>query len=154
MKRSEALDKIESFLVDMIDKGYIKEIDKNGMKCIAICGPADRVLLKFIEKELRMLPPLQNKGCLEPIPDDCMWNQKMYLKLMALLYRHTGWFCPYAKVAEYEHIMSIIDQIEIAYEASKESKDGYKLKTLVKLQIGGWQAKNGFIRRNKNFERR
>jgi len=67
----------------------------------------------------------------------------MYLNLMALLYRRTGWFCPYAKIAQYEYIINMLPRIRVIYDHS----DGeISLEEIVKIKIGIWQAKHGFTR--------
>ena len=54
------------------------------------------------------------------------------IKFWAFLYRTTGWYSPFARLAEYKHIRK-------AMEESKSSM-------YMNLMIGLWQAQNGFTR--------
>ena len=66
------------------------------------------------------------------------------LKFWALLYRLTGWYSPFARLAEYEHIKNSMCTIAGRY---KTPMNDIELVNHVKIEIGLWQAKNGFTRK-------
>jgi hypothetical protein len=65
----------------------------------------------------------------------------MILKLHALLYRLTGYYSNYAKLAEYEHLQTKWDEIE---DHLRHPENDMDLDTWVGIEIGTWQVHNGF----------
>ena len=71
------------------------------------------------------------------------------LKFWAFIYRLTGYYSNYATIKEYEHLQKSWNDIE-----GRMAKDfDFSLKGAVGLQIGLWQAHNGFYRRWRSLER-
>ena len=67
----------------------------------------------------------------------------MLLRFWALVYRLTGYYSNYAKIKEYEHLSGIFRKLE-----DYKSKDPtISLKNIISIQIGLWQAHNGFYRK-------
>jgi len=67
------------------------------------------------------------------------------IKIWAFVYRLTGWYCPFAKLAEYKHIKNNVNAIERRYvEMGDISLGG-----VVGLEIALWQCDHGFYRRRK-----
>jgi len=60
MKRSEALDKLEDFINELIDNGYIHRIEVNGRKTVGTCLDIEDKVLSFVENKLQMSPPTEN----------------------------------------------------------------------------------------------
>lgn len=65
------------------------------------------------------------------------------IQFWAFIYRLTGWYSPFAKLAEYKYIKSNLSQIE---EQHKNSNITKTLEALIGLRIGLWQADKGFVR--------
>lgn len=65
----------------------------------------------------------------------------MILKLHAFIYRLTGYYSNYAKLAEYDHILSKLYDIE---GHLRHPENDMSLDNWVGIEIGTWQAHNGF----------
>jgi len=65
------------------------------------------------------------------------------IKLWAFIYRKTGWKCPLVEIYEYRNLR---DQIKSIEESYKDPDNDIPLEDLIGINIGLWQAKNGFIR--------
>lgn len=57
MKKSEALSKLEEFLLEAIDDNTIHIVEINGYKQAGLSLDFENKLLKFVEEELMMKPP-------------------------------------------------------------------------------------------------
>jgi len=65
----------------------------------------------------------------------------MVLKILAFIYRNTGWFCPLIKMYEYDAVKEYIH------------KQQFKLSTLgVSIFIGAWQVSNGLYRSHRRVK--
>jgi hypothetical protein len=65
------------------------------------------------------------------------------IKFWAFVYRRTGWYSPFARMAEHEYIKRNMRNIEAMY--LKKGND-MSLHDLIGLHIGLWQADHGFTR--------
>lgn len=70
----------------------------------------------------------------------------MLLKFWAFVYRKTGYFSNYAKAKEWKYIEPQLDE----YMQDKDL--GFK--TRLSIEIGSWQARNGFYRPFNYLKRR
>jgi len=80
--------------------------------------------------------------------------KNLYIKFWALVYRSTGYYNSSIDAYILDHIQDRSDAIQkmLAKEARiKNPKNRLKLSTLISLQIGLWQAKNGFTIRVGSF---
>ena len=68
------------------------------------------------------------------------------IKFWAWIYRLTGWYSPFAELAEYRYIKTKMDKIEERYE----NWGDISIDDAMGLEIGMWQAKHKFYRRWKN----
>ncbi len=66
------------------------------------------------------------------------------IKLLAFIYRCTGWFCPLVYKYQHKHLMTMLDHIAADYELGSDTLD-----SLVSVEIGMWQAHHGFTRTHK-----
>ena len=62
------------------------------------------------------------------------------LKFWAWIYRQTGWFSPWARLAEYKHLKTQWENIECRLGEGDEAT----LNSHVGIVIGCWQAAHGF----------
>ena len=65
------------------------------------------------------------------------------IKFWAFVYRLTGYYSPFARLAEYRHLKT---QILVIEDRFTHPKNDMNLEAHVGLAIGLWQAKNGFAR--------
>ena len=65
----------------------------------------------------------------------------MTLKLWALLYQLTGWYSPWARVAEYEALCAYLET-----EEADQLLEKHKARLVVSLFKGSWQSEHGFYR--------
>ena len=67
------------------------------------------------------------------------------IKFWAWVYRRTGWYSPFAELAEYrmlkKNFQTLLDRAE--------SDDDVSLLTHIRIEIGYWQAQTGFYRKWK-----
>jgi len=68
------------------------------------------------------------------------------INFWAWIYRLTGWYSPFARLAEYKHLKSRFSKIDKQYN---DPENDMSFDDLVGLEIGLWQANNGFHRRFK-----
>jgi len=68
------------------------------------------------------------------------------IKFWAFIYRLTGWYSPFARLAEYKHIKGNMLYYEVL---CKHPTNNMPLKKIIKLEIGLWQAENNFIRKKE-----
>lgn len=75
-------------------------------------------------------------------------KKKWTLKSLASHYRKTGEYLPEAKALEEIHLMTIAERIETKYNKLKLdfTSDLLELDDLLDIEIGHWQADNGFVR--------
>ena len=66
------------------------------------------------------------------------------MKFWSFVYRATGWYSPWASVAEQEHLSRQWDRIETLLLSPSNDMS---LEDLVSIEIGMWQAKHRFYRR-------
>lgn len=66
------------------------------------------------------------------------------IKFWAFIYRMTGWYSLFARIAEYKHIKRRIYEIEKAYNNLENDMD---LNAIVGIEIGLWQMEHGFVTR-------
>jgi hypothetical protein len=64
------------------------------------------------------------------------------IKFWAWIYRRTEWYCPLARIAEYNYVMSELPKIEERY---RDPKNDISLKSLIGITIGTWQVNHGFV---------
>lgn len=67
------------------------------------------------------------------------------LKIWAFIYRVTGWYSPFAKVAEYNHIRMKFSDI-VKKHSKQRGKNKLNLDMFIHLEVRMWQAQNGFYR--------
>lgn len=74
-------------------------------------------------------------------------KKKWTLKKLAKHYQESGEYLPEAKSLEEMYIMSIADKIEEKYTKIKDTfeSDIIHLDDLIDIEIGHWQANNGFF---------
>jgi hypothetical protein len=65
------------------------------------------------------------------------------LKLWALIYRLTGWYSPFARLAEYEAIQKWLYSEESQFSVAQLGPNA------INVFIGCWQADHGFTREYK-----
>jgi hypothetical protein len=74
----------------------------------------------------------------------------MWLKVLAWLYRTFGWYSPMAELLEYRMLETRWNEIEAGYRRGLVTKNtiysGMSLRNAIGLEIGMWQATNGFHR--------
>lgn len=68
------------------------------------------------------------------------------IKFWAFIYRLTGWYSPYAHIAEYGFVRQNLQEFLDTY---LNDEMDMSFKTIVDLNIGYWQAKHGFYRKYK-----
>ena len=68
------------------------------------------------------------------------------LKFWAFIYRTTGYFSNYARLKEYEHVQSVLENLPSPLDLAQ---DDLSVENWVSIQIGLWQARNGFYRSYK-----
>ena len=79
-------------------------------------------------------------------------KKKWTLKSLASHYRKTGEYLPEAEALEEIYIMSIADEIEHKHQSYIESPEFFtdefplSLENRINIEIGIWQANNGFVR--------
>ncbi len=66
------------------------------------------------------------------------------IKFWGFIYRLTGWYSPFAKLAEYRHLEKNFDYIEKQF---KKKNNDMPLDGHIGLTIGTWQMHNGFYRK-------
>lgn len=77
----------------------------------------------------------------------------MILKLLAFIYRHTGYYAPYATRKEQEYIQSKEADLKLAYDKLEKDLDEMSFEDFKGIHIGLWQMKHGFYRTSKQFIR-
>jgi hypothetical protein len=65
------------------------------------------------------------------------------LKLLAFIYRKTGWYCPLARYWANQHIEQMMPKLTQRYF---EHRDELSIENVISIERGLWQAKLGFIR--------
>lgn len=68
------------------------------------------------------------------------------LKLWSLIYRLTGWYSPWARLAEYAYIKTRYNEI---LESYADPENDMHFEDIVGLYVGMWQAKHKFYRSYK-----
>ena len=68
------------------------------------------------------------------------------LKVWAWIYRVTGWYSPWARVAEYKFIKT---RYEKCLEYFADPENDMHFEDIIGLEIGMWQAKHKFYRKFK-----
>jgi hypothetical protein len=66
------------------------------------------------------------------------------VRFWAFIYRLTGWYSPFARLAEYKHLKNNFDRIEKIYN---NPENDMSIGNIVSIEIGMWQAKHGFFRK-------
>lgn len=78
----------------------------------------------------------------------------MLLKFWAFIYRLTGYYSDYANLQCHRFIMNKLPEIyQMAKKEEALSNDPYPLsfEDFLSIEIGSWQAANGFYRRFRGF---
>jgi len=73
------------------------------------------------------------------------------LKFWAFIYRLTGWYSPWARLAGYKHLDTQWREIGRRYQ---DVENDMNLETHVALTVGCWEAEHGFTRTSKQVERK
>jgi hypothetical protein len=66
------------------------------------------------------------------------------IKFWAFIYRLTGWYSLFARLAEYKNLKSNLDRVEKIYN---DPENDMSIKNIIGIEIGMWQAKHGFVRK-------
>jgi hypothetical protein len=70
------------------------------------------------------------------------------IKFYSLIYKLTGYYSNYAKTKEYEHILNRLPSLYNDFLSQKKNSH-LTLFNLIDIEIGSWQANNGFYRKLK-----
>lgn len=79
----------------------------------------------------------------------------MILKLLALIYRVTGYYSNYAYKCRHRYLMSKLELIEIRY-ATQSGRIRYTLRNMINVEMNAWDQHYGFTKsfnlskRNRN----
>lgn len=90
--------------------------------------------------------------------DQCRYDfhnkkkKKWTLKKLAKHYQETGEYLPEAEALEEIHIMSIAEKIESRFWDGELMNEPISLENLISIEIGHWQADNGFVQPWKETE--
>ncbi len=68
----------------------------------------------------------------------------MGLRFWSWIYRVTGWYSPFAELAEYRYLQKRWSMVAENYGDPDWDMD---LETAISLEVGTWQGNNGFYRK-------
>lgn len=76
MKRSEAENTLEDFMIRLIEIGDIHISEINGFKHVGLSLNVEKDILDFIEDKLKMLPPVVEFKLGDKVVRDSVWESE------------------------------------------------------------------------------